>query len=60
MLLMAGCNPAWCATQLGHSVEMFLRVYARWLSSSDKGRERAKLLEFSQTTFVGPSGKMVK
>jgi integrase len=61
MLLMAGCNPAWCATQLGHSVEMFLRVYARWLSSSDKGRERAKLLGFSPQIHRGSedSGKSV-
>lgn len=49
LLLMAGCNPAWCAGQLGHSVEMFLRVYSRWIVGGDKGRERAKLGEFSQT-----------
>lgn len=49
MLLMAGCNPAWCAAQLGHSVEMFLRVYSRWISGADKGRERAKLADFALT-----------
>jgi integrase len=31
MLLMAGAAPAWCAKQLGHSVEVFLSTYAKWL-----------------------------
>ena len=28
MMLAAGCEPKWCADQLGHSLEMFYRVYA--------------------------------
>ncbi len=39
MLLMAGRTPAWCARQLGHSVEMFLRTYARWLDGAQDERE---------------------
>ena len=33
MLLMAPKppSPAWCAKQMGHSVEMFLRTYSRWI-----------------------------
>ena len=30
-MLMAGMTPAFCAKQLGHSVEMFLRTYSKWL-----------------------------
>jgi integrase len=48
MMLMAGCNPAWCAGQLGHSVEMFLRTYSRWINGADRGAERAKLAQFTQ------------
>ncbi len=41
--LMAGITPAWAARQLGHSVEMFYRVYSRWIDKADKGAERRKL-----------------
>ena len=30
MMLMSGMTPAFCATQLGHSVGMLLSTYARW------------------------------
>jgi integrase len=39
MMLMAGRTPAWCAKQLGHSVEMFLRTYSRWLEGQQDDRE---------------------
>jgi integrase len=41
MMLMAGRTPAWCAGQLGHSVEVFLRTYARWLGGAQDAREVA-------------------
>jgi integrase len=42
-MLMAGCKPAWCANQLGHSVTMFLKVYAKWLpDAAVRGEELAK------------------
>lgn len=41
--LMAGITPAWAARQMGHSVEMFYRVYSRWIEGADKGAERRKL-----------------
>jgi integrase len=44
--LMAGITPAWVARQLGHSVEMFYRVYSRWIDGADKGAERRKLDAF--------------
>jgi len=43
MMLMAGCKPAWAAAQLGHSIEMFLRTYSKWIPGGDKGQERAKM-----------------
>jgi len=43
MMLMAGCEPDWAAGQLGHSVEMFYRVYSKRIQGEDKGRERAKM-----------------
>lgn len=43
MMLMAGMNPAYVAAQLGHSVQVLLRVYAKWISSSADQVEMAKL-----------------
>lgn len=42
-LLMAGRTPAWCAKQLGHSVEVFLRTYSRWIEGDADDREMAAL-----------------
>lgn len=43
MCLRAGMNPAFIANQLGHSVEMLLSTYAKWISSSSDWRELEKL-----------------
>lgn len=42
-MLMAGMTPAFCARQLGHSVEMFLNTYAKWLDGSQNDLEMARL-----------------
>jgi len=42
MLLMGGARDRWAAEQLGHSVEMFQRVYSKWLPKNDGRRELAK------------------
>lgn len=42
-MLMAGMNPAFCARQLGHSVEMFHRTYAKWLDGEQNDREMERL-----------------
>jgi integrase len=42
-LLMAGRTPAWCAKQLGHSVEVFLRTYSKWIEGDADDREMAEL-----------------
>lgn len=39
MMLMAGRTPGWCATQMGHSIEMFLRTYSKWLHGDQDDRE---------------------
>ena len=42
MMLMAGMTPAFCAGQMGHSVEMFLRTYAKWLNGAQNDLEMAR------------------
>ena len=36
-------NAAFCARQLGHSVEMFHRTYAKWLDGEQNDREKERL-----------------
>ncbi|RJG13472.1 hypothetical protein D3879_09560 [Pseudomonas cavernicola] len=43
MCLMVGMTPAFIATQLGHSVQMALSTYARWMNSSIDWTEIGKL-----------------
>lgn len=42
-MLMAGMTPAFCAKQLGHSVEIFLSTYSRWLDGSHNDIEMERL-----------------
>lgn len=51
MMLMAGVTPAYGARQLGHSVEMFLRNYSRWIDGGQNDVEMGKL----ETLIAGPS-----
>lgn len=43
MMLMAGMTPAFCAGQMGHSVDVFLRTYAKWIPGTGDANEMAKL-----------------
>lgn len=52
LCLHAGLTPAWAAKQLGHSVEMFYRVYSLWIDGADKGAERRKMDAF----LAAPTG----
>jgi integrase len=45
MGLMAGVNPAYMAAQLGHSLEVFLRDYSKWINGDQDAREMAKIEE---------------
>lgn len=47
MLLMSGAKPAWAAAQLGHSVDVFLKKYAKWIPGGDRGVELAKVEAFT-------------
>ena len=42
-MLMAGMTPAFCAKQLGHSIEMFLRTYAKWMDGAQNEVEMGRL-----------------
>jgi hypothetical protein len=35
--------PAYIASQLGHSLQMLLTTYARWIPQADKGSARSAL-----------------
>lgn len=41
--LMAGMNPSFVASQLGHSVIVLLTTYSRWLHGEESSREMEKL-----------------
>lgn len=41
--IMSGMNPAFISQQLGHSVQMLLSTYARWINSSSDWSEMEKL-----------------
>jgi integrase len=43
VMLMAGMNSAFCAKQLGHSVEMFHKTYSRWLDGAQNDLEMQRL-----------------
>ncbi|WP_434580211.1 tyrosine-type recombinase/integrase [Pseudomonas sp. Z1-6] len=55
MCLMAGMNPAFIATQLGHSVQMLLSTYARWINSSTDWGELGKLENSLSGTKLVPT-----
>lgn len=42
-MLMAGMTPAFCAKQLGHSVDIFLRTYAKWTDGTQDDTEMQRL-----------------
>jgi len=40
MMLVAGMKPGYCAKVLGHSLEMFFRIYADWIDPDESERQR--------------------
>lgn len=57
MLLMSGVNPAYAANQMGHSVQVFFNVYARWITRQDQQREQEKLSKFLDKAPKKPQNK---
>lgn len=55
MMLMAGMTPAFCARQMGHSVEMFLRKYAKWIDGGRNDVEMGKL----EALLGGPNSSQI-
>jgi integrase len=49
MMLMSGMDPAYCARQLGHSVEIFHSTYAKWIDGNHNAGQRARLEAFLAT-----------
>jgi integrase len=43
ILLMRGVNPAFAAAQLGHSLQVFLQVYAKWIHGDQNKSEFEKI-----------------
>lgn len=41
LALSSGADPYWVAQQHGHSLQVMLKSYAKWLPKADKGRNRA-------------------
>jgi integrase len=54
MLLMSGAKPSWAAAQMGHSLDMFLKRYAKWIPGADRGEELARVEAFTGQ-FTGQS-----
>lgn len=54
MMLMACMTPAFCAKQLGHAVEMFLRTHAKWIDGGQNTLEMNRL-EAALTTDLSPA-----
>lgn len=50
MMLMAGMKPAFCAGQMGHSIDVFLRTYAKWIPDVSDAAEMAKLDTYLELT----------
>jgi integrase len=43
-LLKAGIKPAFAAQQLGHSLQMFFRIYAKWIDV-DETKKQEKMMD---------------
>lgn len=56
MLLMAGAEPAFAAKVIDHSVEMFLKVYARWIDDGHTNLELDRINAFIKS----PTGQANK
>lgn len=51
--LMSGLNPVYVADQLGHSLVMLMKRYARWINSDKNKEEIAKLEKRAQNVPTG-------
>ena len=56
-MLMAGMTPAFCAKQLGHSVEVFLTTYSKWMDGEQNDLEMARLEAALDSSLETPRKK---
>lgn len=54
-MLMAGMAPAFSAKQLGHSVDMFLRTYSKWLDGDQNDLEMRRLEDSMSAGDLSPA-----
>lgn len=54
-MLMAGMAPAFSAKQLGHSVDMFLRTYSKWLDGDQNDLEMRRLEDSLGASELSPA-----
>lgn len=54
-MLMAGMNHAFCASQLGHSVDIFQRTYSKWIDGEQNDRE----MERWEATLSSPKATQI-
>lgn len=59
-MITQGVKPAYAAKQLGHTVEMFFRVYADWLEKLDAGAQEQLLDEIGAKTSGLKTGKRLE
>jgi len=55
--LKAGAKPAFLASQLGHSLEMFYNTYAKWITEEDDLNELKLIEEYQRGGSKGGSIK---
>ena len=51
-MLMCGANPAFAAKQLGHSLEIFLKTYAKWIDGKQNALEMSKIESAMPTSIA--------
>ncbi len=56
-MLMSNMTPAFCAKQLGHSVEIFLKTYTKWLDGEQDNREMERLEKTLSSPVLPPQNK---
>ena len=53
MMLMDDCRAKWAADRLGHSTEMFERVYSKWMPNTDKRQQLSKMTQLTKLDVPG-------
>ena len=56
MRLMSGQMDGYAADQMGHSIEMFSKIYARWIKGQHNTIERNKMNVFVTANIARPLG----